>query len=391
MRTIVCRRGLTGHLLSLLLLTILSVNKAVAAAPAGYSEFYIPGDEDNMMYIMSTLGNLSGTQTGSGMHTIISVVASSDNTTVYYDHWEDGYDFDPNDPATTADETQTLNQGGVYTFESASIAIPRSSAVTVYDGRDRVYVAGGVPTVTRTSWVENVGPVQALSWEVYPVRPQMITYRIPFGEDLANPAGKDYQDFERVFGLIQATEDGTEITIDINNDGTPDLIDGDHDGNFDGQSITLNAGEVYRFDSSSVALYFPPLPPLNFSYDFEGGASGFTTGADIPYTDNNNSSQQFNWELGNPDTVVPANSNNCSSNCFGNGGPADCNSGNQCWGTDLDDLYINDLNDGGSGLGRVYLISPVYDFTGYSTFSSPLRSFLILREMVMIRQFCSTA
>jgi len=41
-----------------------------------------------------------------------SVVAWSANTTVYYDHWENGYNFDPNNPAATADETYTLATPG---------------------------------------------------------------------------------------------------------------------------------------------------------------------------------------------------------------------------------------------------------------------------------------
>ena len=32
------------------------------------------------------------------MASVITVVATTDYQVVYYDHWEDGYDFDPEDP-----------------------------------------------------------------------------------------------------------------------------------------------------------------------------------------------------------------------------------------------------------------------------------------------------
>ena len=112
-------------------------------------------------------------------HAVISVTAWSANTTVYYDHWEDGYDFDPANPAT-ADETFTLaTAGNRLVLECRDINIPRDNAVpnpptstcnnyrndvlfaaattTCYDGGDRIYVAGGVVTVTRVGWIEERG------------------------------------------------------------------------------------------------------------------------------------------------------------------------------------------------------------------------------------------
>lgn len=333
------------------------------ATPAGYSQFFVPGDEENLWNIMATLGGFDDTQKAQGMHSIISVVASSDNTIVYYDHWEDGYDFDPASPST-ADEYFTISsRGGVWELESSNIklagvspATPRCTdnpPVDCYDGRDKIYVAGGVPTVTRTSWTEAVGTIQALSWEVYPVKPQLTTYKVPFGEDL--DTAKDYRDFERVYTLIMATEDGTTVTIDLNNDGVIDSIDADHDGTVDGTSLSLNAGEVYLLDNSSITL-----ADLNLTYDFESGPSGFYTGT---------ASGQTNWEYGTPTVFSSDSSPICSSsNCSG-GGPDVCSSGSSCWATDLDDLYDNNING-------VYLYSPVYNFSGYDTVQISYREWL---------------
>ena len=68
---------------------------AWGAASAGYSEYYIPGDEEFMLDIFEECG--TGGQ-GTTNHVTITVTAWSDTSTVYYDHWEDGYEFDPDDP-----------------------------------------------------------------------------------------------------------------------------------------------------------------------------------------------------------------------------------------------------------------------------------------------------
>ena len=157
-----------------------------AAAPAGYSQYYIPGPEEQMLELFESIG--SGSQ-GTLMHSIITVTVWSDNTVIYYDHWENGYGFDPDNPATTADEiyfdVTPSNRGDSQNFESSNIpSFPRSSAATFYDGMDRIYVAGGPATVTRTSWPESDGTLFAVAWEVFPIRPQLVKYILPFGEDL---------------------------------------------------------------------------------------------------------------------------------------------------------------------------------------------------------------
>jgi len=234
-------------LVFLILMMLAGPSQAFGASSAGYSEYYIPGNEENMIRIFQEVG--AGDQ-GTLMHSVITITAWSANTTVYYDHWEDGYDFDPDNPAT-ADETFTLsNRGDSETFESSNIPTnPRGTSV-YYDGGDYIYVAGGATTVTRASWTETEGPNQSLAWEVYPVRPQLTTYILPFGEDLDPPLA----DFDRVYALIQATEDNTTVTVDYNGDGTPDPIDPTRDENCSDSvtSIILARGEVFLLDDHSI-------------------------------------------------------------------------------------------------------------------------------------------
>ena len=211
---------------------LLAVSPAHAQVAAGYSEYYIPGDETNMRLVFDSLGT-AGTDSPD-MHAVITVTAWSANTTVYYDHWEDGYDFDPANPGT-ADETYTLSTGVPLVFESANIGDPRTSSTTCertaterlitagtttcYDGGDRIYVAGGVVTVTRAGWIEDAGRRPTRRRRGRSTRssrssrptscPSARTWRL-----------KSYLDFRRVSVLVQATADDTTFTVDLDGNGT---------------------------------------------------------------------------------------------------------------------------------------------------------------------------
>ncbi|MBI5076232.1 MAG: DUF11 domain-containing protein [Nitrospirae bacterium] len=234
------------------LLVMLSASPAMGQVVSGYSEYYIPGDEDTIGAVLCAQG-ATACPAGYHTHTVISVAAWSDNTTIYYDHWENGYNFDPANPGATADETYTLNTGGIKIFESANIALPTTPGAcpcTIYDGRDRIYVAGGAVTVSRVSWIEERGVgLQGVAWEIYPIKPQLTTYIVPFGET------SGWYGFQRVNVLIQATKDNTQVTIDLNNDGTPDVLDLNRSGILDagdGTTVTLNTGQTFLLDDVSA-------------------------------------------------------------------------------------------------------------------------------------------
>ena len=222
-------------------------------------------------------------------HAVISVTAWSDNTTVYYDHWENGYDFDPANP-TTADETYThcstpatasSSRAPLSPFRgnathpapqpSCDHASPRLrstgptaptasqplGATTCYDGGDRIYVAGGVVTVTRVGWIEDgagAGPsrVQA-AWEIYPVKPQLTTYVVPVRRE---PVGCERAFSQRVPSSIQATAEQHDDhdrprtataprTRSTRTATRQDSVDGD-------LHVTLQAGQTFLLDDQRM-------------------------------------------------------------------------------------------------------------------------------------------
>ena len=194
----------------ILALTILLLPQLLSAQSAGLIEYFVPGPEQQLRAIFEDMDN--DPPVGDYMDAIITVAAAADSTTLYYDHWENGYNFDPDNPSS-ADEVWLLNAGQHQTFSNTSIfANPRNSADVYYDGGDRVYTLGGPVTLTRTSWPTDTPTYYALSWEAYPNKLLNNDYIIPIGENLDNGA-LGYTDFENTYLLVQATRDNTHITV----------------------------------------------------------------------------------------------------------------------------------------------------------------------------------
>jgi uncharacterized repeat protein (TIGR01451 family) len=263
-----------------ILLLLVCATYSFGATVAGYSEYFIPGDEGNMYIAFNALDASASTP----MHSLISVTAWADNTIIYYDHWEWAYEFDPANPdakLTTAipaghvEKYVLANAGDIMVFESSNINLPRidgvtpptttctnyrnkvlvpgGPSITCYDGGDHIYVAGGAVTVTRASWIElvTVGN-QSVAWEIYPVKPQLTTYTMPFGENLG------FNDFNRVFILVQATADNTTFQVDLNGDGVFDTLNQNRDGDKtdpgDTNTVTLQRGQTFLIDRTSACL-----------------------------------------------------------------------------------------------------------------------------------------
>ncbi len=236
---------------------ILSTAFQAFGSPAGFSTFVIPADEENLITVLKDLSFIDDDT----MRSVIAITAWADDTEVFIDHWEDGYEYNPESPATsTYDETFSLeNKGDAERLESAietGGGVPSEcywdgtgDRTCPCDGKDIIYVVGGSATVTRAGWIENRTTFQAVAWEVYPVRPQLIKYILPFGEEL-NSDG--LLDFRRVYAFIQATSDDTIVQIDINGDGTFDSLDWDRNGMVEGNSTTLQKGEVFLLDRVSL-------------------------------------------------------------------------------------------------------------------------------------------
>ncbi len=229
---------------------------AKAAIPAGFSEYYLPGNSDDLMAVLQTIDTSS---VGTTLTNVTTISVGTDNVTIYYDHWENGYTS-----GTSGDEVYTANKGTVLTFKSTTIpynsASPRvpaslTSECTLstfpaggspagasnrcYDGRDRIYVAGGAVSVAQAFWPTTLNTNYANAWEIYPIKPYQKQYIIPVGENLYTlygGANSSFNDFLNVFVLVQATSANTNIQIDDPETAGVEV------------NVTRNQGQTTRLD-----------------------------------------------------------------------------------------------------------------------------------------------
>ena len=193
--------------------------------------------------------------TGTTLDSVISVTVGNSGTKVIYDHWEDGYEVDLNNPAqaTTkiwgdgnnangiapgfANDPSGLSAGAVLALRNL-VTLPRNASTILYDGRDRLGATNAV-VVSRSAWATTPGSVLADATEVYPVVDWGTSFVMPVGEDVIYPTPLTSSMFEKVSLFVQAAENGTQVQIDLNGDSTVD------------STVTLNRGEVH-FTASGV-------------------------------------------------------------------------------------------------------------------------------------------
>lgn len=213
------------------LLLVLAVPGLWAAAPARAatvpSVYYVPKPEAQLRSAYLNLCPTAGTT----MHTVVSIVASADNAVIYYDEWEDGYESDPsvrtqtstqvwgdNDPSNGIPPgyaTDVLNSGDVIALEN-DVPVPRVATSLFYDGGDKI-AANRMLAVTRAGWALNPGTVLAGAGEVHRTLDWGLDYRSPVG---TNVSSADQRGMFLYTGmLIMASQDGTQVQIDADNNG----------------------------------------------------------------------------------------------------------------------------------------------------------------------------
>ena len=215
----------------------------LAEVPAGESEYFIPGFSQDLRTILVDIDNdpvITNT-----MHNVITVSVGGDNTTVYYDHWENGYGTG----TTGADEIYTANKGDILTFRIPrhSVQPPRQQhgflsgkhlpgrrlpgrPIEFLLRRARPDLRGRRRGIGRASLLADFqrhGVCQRLGNIPRQTLPDQLYH--PGWRRLRHPA---FADFEQVFVIAQASEDGTTIQIDDPRTANVDL------------TTTLGRGEV---------------------------------------------------------------------------------------------------------------------------------------------------
>ena len=240
-----------------LLLLMLASNVVFAASPPPVQEFYVPVPEDQVFDALREIfpgRSACAIQTpekevAKPIITYISISVISDNTIIYYDHWEDDFEVDVSNPIQASteiwgdgDETNGVAPGVPNDIINANTVIVLDTEVnwmdladrqTVidYDASDKV-AATRMIAMTRAAWATGSGTLLAGALEVYPTNQWGTQFEVPVGENAdLNNAINDL--FEYTGLAVMATEDGTSLAIDIDGDGVADI------------NTTIDEGESY--------------------------------------------------------------------------------------------------------------------------------------------------
>jgi uncharacterized repeat protein (TIGR01451 family) len=226
----------------------LCAGMAWAAGPAVafpvVQEFFVPIPEaqlrDNFLVVAPN--------TGTEFNSVVSIVVPVTGTRIAYDHWEDGYELDLENPVQTTtqiwgdgnnangippgfgSDPLGLSSGAVVALRNV-VPLPRTSVV-LYDGRDRVGSSQAI-VMTRAAWATTPGPLLADAVSVLSTADYGTSFVMPLGQDVIFPTPLTASMFEDCAMFVMAAENGTGVAIDADANGSAEL------------NITLNRGQSY--------------------------------------------------------------------------------------------------------------------------------------------------
>ncbi len=221
----------------LVLATLVGLVTAPSAQAAPVQFYYIPFPEEQLLTAFRSVAG--DTTPSSPITSYITITAIGDSTIIYYDQWENGFDIDI---ANTLNVYSSTNQGGTQIWGDGNpvngappgiasdiinagtvidlnntVVVPRDPSTICFDGGDK-FAATKTVALTRTSWASGSETNMAGSVEVFDTNFWGTDFRVPVGANI--PDSTDYQMFEYTALSIMAGEDGANVQIDANADGT---------------------------------------------------------------------------------------------------------------------------------------------------------------------------
>ncbi len=219
-------------------------------APPPVQFFYIPNPEQAMLASMQAInGTVNGT---GGMDSIIVITATENNTIIYYDQWENGYESNLAVPTQIAGTARTqiwgdgdatngappgaapgtdpvINAGTIITLRN-TVPLPRVSSNVFFDGGDKIGASKTI-SISRAQIPLPTGSVISSAVEVHDTRYFDTTYIAPVGENTPRPVGVGTL-FSDNFLYVMASQDNTTVQIDADNNGAFE------------QTVVLNEGQT---------------------------------------------------------------------------------------------------------------------------------------------------
>lgn len=180
------------------------------------------------------------------VQTILGISITTDNTVIWYDHWEEGYELDITKPIQRAtqiwgdgtasngcappligtlctDAADVLRAGQTIQIQNGVPVIPERGTSIVFDGGDMIYSSFPI-TISRAGFAENPGSVLGGACEVYDVGTWGTVFEMPVGVNVGMEA------FQLTTAFIMASK---PTAIEVNGNGRPIFVD-------KGKSVNVN-------------------------------------------------------------------------------------------------------------------------------------------------------
>lgn len=193
--------------------------------------YFVPFPTDQLDDLFD-LANNDNNYIDDNIETTISISIHRDNTTIYYDHWEDGLEENPTIPTQGTTEVFNGDAGDIFTL-SSSVELPRNLAELFYDGGDKIVSVNGSIAISLAVWPESASTLYAGAWGLGSTAGWGTDYLIPVGVDLFGTGPNQRPAWGVVAVNVQAVEDGTMVQLDLDADGTLET------------TLTLNHGEQF--------------------------------------------------------------------------------------------------------------------------------------------------
>ena len=211
---------------TLLSSALTATSVAAQPLPDPVQTYFVPLPEQDLFDLFTDIavGLPNGTVSGN-VNTVISIAIAADDTIIYYDNWEDGFE------AHAKERTQTTTQiwgdgdltngiapgtmndrllgGMAIVLENPVVVTPaRDPASIVYDGRDRIQASLSI-AITRFAYPDNPGSLMAGAVEVVDFGNWGRRFIAPVGQNTIDGSGTVPFEYSRYF--IMAGEDNTHV------------------------------------------------------------------------------------------------------------------------------------------------------------------------------------
>lgn len=229
------RAGLAVILaIAVLPVVLLTGAGSAAAGPAPVFTMYVPLEEQDISNAL--IGIAPGGTAFNDIVTTIDITSAADESIVYWDHWEDGYEPDIANPVQASTQVWGDNNAangtppggpvaddvdaGTIIFLQNTVPLPRLTTDVVYDGRDKVAATRGF-SMTRAGWDDGIGTLHAGAVATTDLSKYGTSFDLPVGENIGNTA------FSYTGVGVLASDDNTVVRIDVDGDGDVIVLEGD--------------------------------------------------------------------------------------------------------------------------------------------------------------------